>query len=175
MCTHLVALAVVFQAARPLAVAAFAVPPVRLALFAFADFWLESLGVPVETRLDGFETLRFVLQVVEAVVAVAAVAELAVCEAVAVPEGQRQNLRLAIAWRAVRVLGSRAVVLTASDTATWCSCTASWAWGLSLLSTCCEEIEDETKVNKEFTIRSSTQRLTTAEMFAELFLASRLC
>lgn len=89
--THLVALAVVFQATRPLAVAAFAVPPVRLALLALADFWLESLWVPVETRLDGFETFRFVLQVVEAVVAVAVVAELAVGKAVAVPEGQKQK------------------------------------------------------------------------------------
>lgn len=87
LCTHLVALAVVFQATRPLAVAAFAVPPVRLALFAFADFGLESLWVPVKTRLYSFETFRFVLQVVEAVVAVAVVAELAVCKAVTVPKG----------------------------------------------------------------------------------------
>lgn len=103
--THLVALAVVLQATRPLAVAAFAVPPVRLALLAFADFGLESLGVAVQARLDGFETLRLVLQVVEAVVAVAAVAELAVCEAVAVPEGQKRNLGFAVCraseWRAV--------------------------------------------------------------------------
>lgn len=103
--THLVALAVVLQATRPLAVAALAVPPVRLALLAFADFGLESLGVAVQARLDGFETLRLVLQVVEAVVAVAAVAELAVCEAVAVPEGQKQNLGFAVCrvseWRAV--------------------------------------------------------------------------
>lgn len=96
MRTHLVALAVVLQATRPLAVAAFAVPPVRLALLAFADFGLESLGVAVQARLDGFETLRLVLQVVEAVVAVAAVAELAVCEAVAVPEGQKRNLGFAV-------------------------------------------------------------------------------
>lgn len=100
--THLVALAVVLQATRPLAVAALAVPPVRLALLAFADFGLESLGVAVQARLDGFETLRLVLQVVEAVVAVAAVAELAVCEAVAVPEGQKQNLGFAVC-RASRV------------------------------------------------------------------------
>lgn len=102
MRTHLVALAVVLQATRPLAVAAFAVPPVRLALLAFADFGLESLGVAVQARLDGFETLRLVLQVVEAVVAVAAVAELAVCEAVAVPEGQKQNLGFAVCPSGVR-------------------------------------------------------------------------
>lgn len=91
LCTNLVALAVVFQTTRAFAVAAFAVPPIRLALFAFADFWLESLWVPVKTRLYGFETFRFVLQVVEAVVAIAVIAELAVCKAVTVPEGQEQN------------------------------------------------------------------------------------
>lgn len=49
--THLVALAVVLQAARPFAVAAFAVSAVWLALFAFTDFRFEGLGVPVQTCL----------------------------------------------------------------------------------------------------------------------------
>lgn len=48
---HLVALAVVLQAARSFAVAAFAVPAVWLALFAFTDFRFEGLWVPVQTRL----------------------------------------------------------------------------------------------------------------------------
>lgn len=116
---HLVALAVVLQAARSLAVAAFAVPPVRLPLFAFTDFRFEGLWIPVQTRLGrnvytftgpcdtkqpsnnqtpptgpalylyGFEALGFVLQVVEAVVAVAVIAELPVCKAVAVSGGRK--------------------------------------------------------------------------------------
>lgn len=49
--THLVALAVVLQAARSFAVAAFAVSAVRLALFTFTDFRFEGLRVPVQTRL----------------------------------------------------------------------------------------------------------------------------
>lgn len=49
--THLVALAVVLQAARPFAVAAFAVSTVRLSLFAFTNFRFEGLWVPVQTRL----------------------------------------------------------------------------------------------------------------------------
>lgn len=49
--THLVALAVVLQAARSLAVAAFAVPAVRLALFAFTDFRFKGLRISVQTRL----------------------------------------------------------------------------------------------------------------------------
>lgn len=49
--THLVALAVVLQAARPFAVAAFAVSPVRFALFAFSNFRFEGLWVPVQTSL----------------------------------------------------------------------------------------------------------------------------
>lgn len=49
--TNLVALAVVLQAARPLAVAPFAVPAVRLALLAFADLRFEGLRVSVQTRL----------------------------------------------------------------------------------------------------------------------------
>lgn len=49
--THLVALAVVLQAAWPFAVAAFAVSAVRFALFAFANFRFEGLWVPVQTSL----------------------------------------------------------------------------------------------------------------------------
>lgn len=48
---HLVTLAVVLQAPRPLAVAALAVSAVRLALLALADLWLEGAGVAVQTRL----------------------------------------------------------------------------------------------------------------------------
>lgn len=48
---NLIALAVVLQAARPLAVAAFAVPAVRLALFAFANFRFEGLWVSVQAGL----------------------------------------------------------------------------------------------------------------------------
>lgn len=49
--TDLVALAVVLQAAWSLAVAAFAVPAVWLALFPFADLRLEGLRVPVQAGL----------------------------------------------------------------------------------------------------------------------------
>ena len=49
--THLVALAVVLQAAWALAVAAFAVPTVWLSLFAFTNFRFEGLWIPVQTRL----------------------------------------------------------------------------------------------------------------------------
>lgn len=50
--THLIALAVVFQTTGPFAVAAFAVSPVWLALFAFTDFWFEGLWVSVEACLQ---------------------------------------------------------------------------------------------------------------------------
>lgn len=49
--THFVALAVVLQAAGPLAVAAFAVAAVGLALLPFTDFGFEGLWISVQTRL----------------------------------------------------------------------------------------------------------------------------
>ncbi len=49
--THLIALAVVLQAAWSFAVAAFAVSAVWLALFAFTNLRFKGLWVPIETRL----------------------------------------------------------------------------------------------------------------------------
>lgn len=119
--THLVALAVVLQAAGSFAVAAFAVPAVRLALFAFANFRFEGFWVPVETRLRktqfhlhsstwqeetrsnntghkprpylySFEAFGFMFQVVEAVIAVTVIAELSICKAVTVSgEGKQRT------------------------------------------------------------------------------------
>lgn len=90
-------------------------PAVRLSFFAFTNFRFEGFWVSVQTcllkhiftlndlsdnagsqkpqtepptHLDGLETFSFMFQIVEAVVAVAVVAELPVSEAVAVSEGQ---------------------------------------------------------------------------------------
>lgn len=49
--SHLVALAVILQAAWAFAVAAFAVPTVWLSLFTFSDFGFEGLWVSIQTRL----------------------------------------------------------------------------------------------------------------------------
>ena len=49
------------------------------------DLGPESVGVAVETGLDGARAVVLVVQVVEAVVAVTVVAELAVSETLAVP------------------------------------------------------------------------------------------
>lgn len=43
-----------------------------------------NLSITLQPHLYSFETFRFVLQVIEAVIAVAVVAELSVCKAVAV-------------------------------------------------------------------------------------------
>ena len=50
------------------------------------DLGPEGVGVAVETGLDGARAVVLVVQVVEAVVAVTVVAELAVSETLAVPE-----------------------------------------------------------------------------------------
>lgn len=87
----LVALAVVLEAAGPLAVAALGVSPLCLPFPALADLGMESERVAVQAGLDGLLPLLLVRQVVVAVVAVAAVAELPTRKAVAV---QLQALRL---------------------------------------------------------------------------------
>ena len=65
----------------------------------FRAYLPESIRVPVETRPDGLLPELLILQVIMTVVAVAAVAELAVREAVAV---QLETLRLCaiarLAW-----------------------------------------------------------------------------
>jgi hypothetical protein len=89
----LVALAVVFQAARALAVA-----PLVVAAFvadvSLADLRPERVRVALQTRLDRRLAVLLVLQVVEAVVAVAHVAELAVGEAVAISAHGQKDKRV---------------------------------------------------------------------------------
>jgi hypothetical protein len=99
---RLVTLAVVLQTAGPLAVAPFRVLPDRAVprhVLRLADLRPEGVRVPLQTRLDRPLPVVLVLQVVEAVHAVAHVAELAVGEAVAV---QLQALALGAVARLPR-------------------------------------------------------------------------
>uniref|UniRef100_A0A147BCK3 Putative secreted protein n=1 Tax=Ixodes ricinus TaxID=34613 RepID=A0A147BCK3_IXORI len=55
-----------------------------VSFLALAYLWSECVGVPLQASRDSLLPLLFMFQVVKAVVAVAAVAELAICKAVAV-------------------------------------------------------------------------------------------
>lgn len=91
---RLVTFAIILQTARPFTIAPFGVLPdgtVSGHVLGLADFRPERVRIALQTRFDRPLAVVFVLQIVEAIHAVAHVAELAVGETIAI---QLQTLRL---------------------------------------------------------------------------------
>lgn len=97
----LITFTVVFETATSFTVTPFVMPPYNLWTTSFRFTYLrpKSIRVPIETGPDGLLSEFLVLQVVVTVVTVAAVAELAVSETVAV---QLETLRLGAVTRLTR-------------------------------------------------------------------------